>query len=700
METRRADFESGLGFYPFGVQYHRAPTPLPEEWAGDLAEIAAAGYTHIQLRPQWRWHERVRGNPRWDDLDELFELAGRNRLRVVLKPMLETAPDWVFDELGGTRVGFHGAPISPCAHAAFYVGGWLPCFDNPEVALAAGAFTRQLVARYRRHPALWMYDAWNEPRSRPLSQCQCAHSQRSYREWLRRRFGSVEAMNAALGKAWTSFESVRPPSSASDHVEMLLWRQWAAFSVSEQVRFAAEAIRAEDPDGFILVHVGGSSVVQDPACDTSDDLLNARSCDRYGTSVPIFHHPRKPTEHSFLDYQFDWMRRVDPLYWCHEFYPNTAQWARPPSPRALRSQIWASIGGGAAAFTFWQYRSERFGEESNGYGLRNIDGTPTPRSQVADGIADTLRRHGNSLVGTRRVPAKVRLLHSRESDLCLRLQQIHRPSEDIQNERGNIDYPYKQALRAAHFLHQAAGADTEFVTPGDPLDGVALLHVTAAEIVDAPTAEWLRGYARDGGTLLVEFPFACRDQRGWVEPQRPAHGLEDLLGCREADRVVAAPEQDESATLTAWDKVVVRPSGWRVELAPLSGAEVVATWENGAAAALRHRYGKGLVYAFGVNLSLAFQERWDDPLIGVFERLLGDCGLPRPPWTSRELWVRRRRGEGREIWFVQNMGDGVQETALPHAPRKILEGDGCEYRDGKLRLEGGAVWVAEMPTIG
>src|SRR5438045_1556077 len=94
-------------FYPFGTQYYRAPTPLPDEWAGDLKNIAKAGYTHVQYRPQWRWHERVRGQCVWDDLDRLFDLAQTQKLRVVLKPMLETAPEWVFTELAGTRIGFH-----------------------------------------------------------------------------------------------------------------------------------------------------------------------------------------------------------------------------------------------------------------------------------------------------------------------------------------------------------------------------------------------------------------------------------------------------------------------------------------------------------------------------------------------------------------------------------------------------------------
>jgi beta-galactosidase GanA len=129
-QDQRNQFEDRLKFFPYGTQYHRAPTPLPDEWEGDLAEIKHVGYTHVQFRPQWRQHERIRDHCAWDELDRLFELAQKNELRVVLKPMLETAPDWVFDELDGTRIGFHGVPLSPHANAAYYVGGWWPCFDN------------------------------------------------------------------------------------------------------------------------------------------------------------------------------------------------------------------------------------------------------------------------------------------------------------------------------------------------------------------------------------------------------------------------------------------------------------------------------------------------------------------------------------------------------------------------------------------
>jgi beta-galactosidase GanA len=703
-EIDKHHFEDKLAFFPYGVQYYRAPTPLPEEWETDLREIARAGYTHLQFRPQWRWHERIRGAATWQDLDILFDLASQYKLRVVLKPMLETAPDWVFEELDGARIGFHGVPLSPRAHAAFYVGGWLPCFDNPGVVKAAEQFVGLLTSRYALHPALWAYDAWNEPRSRPLGQCHCAHSQAAYRNWLKSRFGDIENLNKFAGKAWTSWDSVHPPASLSDYFEMQLWRQWAGFSVAGQIRFVSAAIRKAHPSAFIMAHVGCSTVVGDPICDTTDDLLNAREVDRYGTSAPVDLHPRKPTEHAFLDYQADWMRRVDQRYWCHEFYPNTANWALPPETRTLTRLVWQAIAGGAGAFTFWQYRSERFGEESNGFGLRNIDGSATPRSRVADGIAQVLKEYGNRLAGARRLPARIALLYSRPSDMCMRIQRIRHQDHNIQLEVSDTDYPYRRSLRAVHALYQMAGETTDFVVPGDGLDGITLLHVSCAEIIEKETASWLRSFVKRGGKLVIEFPFACRDERTWVVPRRPDHGLEDLLGCIEADRVISGNESRhgkysrpaDSAEFPGGIRIPARE--WRIDLNPCGG-EVLAKWQDGAVAAVRSCYGAGTVYALGVNVSLAFNNNWDDPALKFFEWILHDAGLEPCPWRTPRLWLRRRRGKEHEIWFVFNLGKEQERMELPVMPRQVWVGEDCQLERTGLMVGPGATWVAEMPVV-
>jgi len=666
-------------FYPFGTQYHRAPTPLPEEWAGDLKAIAKAGYTHVQYRPQWRWHERIRGECVWDDLDRLFDLAQKQKLRVILKPQLETAPDWVFSDLHGTRIGFYGVPITPFALGACYVGGWWPCFDNPQVVAAAAAFVEKLVGRYRQHPALWFYNAWNEPVSRPMGACQCPHSAESYRRWLRQRFGSIEKLNAYYSKAWTSFGTIEPPSAGDDYVEMFLWRQWAAAAVAEQVRFVTNAIRRVDAKAFVMVHTGLPNVMQDPACFASDDLLNAPVTDRYGTSFWIPLHPVTPLDHATPDFQSDWLRRVDPQYVIHEFYPNHAGWCQPPTPQTLNRHIWMAIAGGCSGFTFWQYRSERLGNETNGHGLRAIDGSPTPRSEVADGIAGVLKKHGARLAGTQRVRAKVALLYSRQDDLLGRIQMMPWGLADYRQVQDNPDYPYKRAIKGAHALYLAAGETVEWVVPGDDLAGISLLHVTGVEMIDAATAAWLKRFVKRGGKLIVEFPFACRDERTWVSPKRPMHNLQKLLGCSEADRI----RMDQRVNFLSGESIEAKGSWIPLRL---HGGKAIAHWEDGTVAAVQH----GNVCTLSVSLSLSFTNRWDDPIRQVWRQVTG----LKP--TSDGLWVRRRRGKGCEIWFVFNVAPQAGKLELPGLPKAIWQDAGCMLQKRQLELQPGATWVAEF----
>jgi len=66
----------------------------------------------------------------------------------------------------------------------------------------------------------------------------------------------------------------------------------------------------------------------------------------------------------------------------------------------------------------------------------------------------------------------------------------------------------------------------------------------------------------DGGTLVAEFPFACRDDNTWVSVRRPNHGLEDLLGCREAERLVLDSGMSFPAAFVSGEKI--EPERWRV----------------------------------------------------------------------------------------------------------------------------------------
>ncbi|MBE6682505.1 MAG: hypothetical protein E7600_09530, partial [Ruminococcaceae bacterium] len=115
-----------------GTQYYRTPTPTPSEWEGDIERMEEFNIDAFQIRMNWRWNERKEDEYDFSDVDKLLELAEKNGRKVMMKFLLECAPQYIYEKYDGTRIGPKGEKLRPGAHGAFY-GGWLPCFTNPKV---------------------------------------------------------------------------------------------------------------------------------------------------------------------------------------------------------------------------------------------------------------------------------------------------------------------------------------------------------------------------------------------------------------------------------------------------------------------------------------------------------------------------------------------------------------------------------------
>ena len=663
-------------FFPYGTHYFRYPTPQESEWETDFAELARQKYTHVQFRPQWRQHERIRGKYEWDQLDRLFELAQKYGMKVVLQVMHETAPDWVYTELHGHRIGFSGIPLEPNSTSAFYVGGWLPCFDNPEVAKAAYEFSYQLANRYKDHPALWFFSAWNEPRSRPAGECRCQHSIQSYRDYLKERYGTIEALNEAFGKAWTSFDTILPAATYSDFTELYLWRQWAEHSVAHRVRVSYEGLKAGAPEKAAMTHVGVSSVIQDPVSDTSNDVLNAKQVDFYGCSYIVYLNPKDLTEHSFPLYQCAWMRCVDKNYWVWEFYANHGRWCKNAAPAWLEQMLLMAFSSGCKGLTFWQYRSERYGEESNGWGMRNIDGSSTPRSDVCDKISHFAATLGREFSDMETGKSKVALLYHRNNYLLSRIQTICLAKmEDLWME---YDFDARKGLLNAFTMYLCLGNAPDFVTETDDFSGYDILHVSAVEMMDDALADRMRDYCRNGGTLIISHPFASRDYRTWVTPDRPSCGLQDLTGCREGLRQVIEEEDDPTANYSG---LTIRSGSFMTELIP-DGGTVLANWNSFPGAAIvEHSYGKGNVITCGASPELGWNKDINDDNLKLLGTFLKQKGIPVS--ENPMIWQLNRG----DYQFIFNPGTGPQ----PFNAENGTIVHSCNYQKGMLGDHGSIV---------
>ncbi len=621
---------------PFGIQYYRAPTPLPEEWVVDLPRIKDLGFTFIQVRPQWRWHERREGEFCWDDLDTVFDLCAAHGLQVMFQFMLETAPAWLYRKYDCHRIDLFGHPILPRGHGAFFVGGWLPCFDHPMVRLEGERFIKAAVQRYRDRPNLLLWEAWNEPRSRPVGECCCPESLARYRQHLETRHVSIEAFNRFYGKAYGSFSEITPPPDFCEYTELALFRQWAMESVVSRVRWVYDTVRGVDDVHPISAHVGANTLGQDILADSSDDFATARAVDFYGTSQlfftgdfiefdniegeATFTGPRWRHDYYILSLGADWLRCVSPYFWINEIYTNSFFYTTPDiSGDDLRFRIWTYLAGGAKGVVFWQYRSERVGNESGCSGLVGIDGENTARTEACSFEARRIREHEALLRDFQPDRAEVAILYDLESDLMSRIEDT-----TGQNFLGNtVKYTYKAALKGAYSLLWQTHAPLDFVSTRDleKIDRYRLVYLPALLVVDGAVASILQDFVRQGGFLIAEEGLGLRDKRYWMTTAAPGGGLDRLFGANQGKTIRSPVPQ--ALQLAGAELPVV---GRRALLHP-RGGRVLAEWPDGGAAAVAQDHSTGRTLLYGFHPGHCSAETRASSYLGLARSWLAEAGV-------------------------------------------------------------------------
>ena len=121
----------------FGAQYYRAPTPGPECWEADFAQMKTLGFNSVKFWVQWRWSQRSRDRFVFDDLDALFDVSAQYELPITLNVIFDVAPHWLYDDFPDARqIQADGSIIESINVAHRQIGGHPgPCIRHPGALL-------------------------------------------------------------------------------------------------------------------------------------------------------------------------------------------------------------------------------------------------------------------------------------------------------------------------------------------------------------------------------------------------------------------------------------------------------------------------------------------------------------------------------------------------------------------------------------
>ena len=657
----------------YGTQYYRAPTPLAAEWAKDLAALGDYGLDTIQLRLNWRNNERAEDVYTFEDVDRLMDLAEQNGKKVIIKFLLECAPQYVFDRYGGTRIGPKGEEIRGISHGAFYSGGWLPCFTNPKVAARAAKFVRKVAERYAGRKSVLLWNAWNEPRNRPVEECFCSECRKAFGAYLKEKFGTIERLNDFYGVCEESFDRIALPASTAgfwDIYEFKLFKSGKC--IRENLRFVYDAVREFDKERPIISHVGSTSGFQTYLGDICDDFEASRAVDGWGTSLPD--QTRMDTRVNRLEYNrlHDWMRSIDRNFFIYEIYPGLGMFKYDyDTTWDMDYKLYNALACGAKGMFFWQYRAERVGNEQDCAGLARANGTPRPVLQSVKRFADVIGNFRKKILGFYPASAEVAIYFDYKSLLMGEIEEAREISSSAFDGQQLLYYPYSHW--GLYRLLRSRDIPVDYLSVHNLADfsKYKVICFPNCTMIDPAVVPALERFVAEGGVVIADDGFGLRQENTWMNPYPIACGR--IMKAQLDERRLGDRE-------LVCDGVKLPCSGYHSEFC-VENARTVLSFADGASAVREVRFGNGRTYLLGFSLGYSVVKGEQYPWSAVLDKMIGEIDLAKTRYgrLAEDFEEYRLYGNDEQYVFLINSSKTVrcltiEESVLETYAAGTLEG--------------------------
>jgi len=692
----------------FGAQYYRAPTPEPECWPTDFQAMRDLGFNQVKYFLQWRWSHRAPDRFHWDDLDRLMDLAGEHGLDVTLNILLDMSPLWLFERHPDARqMDNSGRVVEPYAVGHRTIGGHPgPCYSHPGVLVERQHFVATAIEHFRGHPALHMWDVWNEPElCFPQRQpnlvnlacyCRCCHA--GFIDWLRRKYLELERLNSVWGRCYERWDQVEMPRGTGAITDFVDWREYHLDTLTAEAVWRLDAVRRLDPQHGRYLHVVPNTWFNPVTC--VDDFAMAEPCEVFAATM---NGGPSPCLHIVSAARGKTCYNVE----SHINFGSIDMHQRQVALPTLLGDFLPQLGMGIKGFLFWQYRPEVLGLEAPAWGLVRPDGSPRPVTEAAREFWATLAPHAARLREAFPDPATVGVWRSHKNEI------YHFCAQGTVSHLGTGVDAYVNALYWDNLPCRIVSGE---MLASSALDGLRLLVMPGCYYLTEPEAAALDAWVRAGGVVLCEAHLAgYNGTTGRHSRMLPGCGLAQAWGIAETDSTavchlrLSSGEGPASGALSEDVRKAIRDFGigggrffpvvmadgalvWGAhryaELAG-EGLEPLGRFDGRAACMARKRVGAGHVLYCGTDLGLAAE---------------------RDPAGVRELIRLAAAAAG--VWPVADCSPEVPHTVhidvlgaggLPRFGVVISAAD----RDQAVQIQGhgtwrglftGAEWVLDGPT--
>jgi len=633
-----------------GVDYY------PEHWHEDRWKIDAklmrdAGFSVVRLA-EFAWSRLEPSEEVYDFswLDRAIDTLDDAGIKTVLGTPTAAPPAWMIErypdilpvDVQGVQQGF-GARLHRC-------------FSNPHYREYARAVTVAMVDHYKGWPQVIGWQTDNELGEGP-ARCVCDTCAERFRQWLKRKYGTLDTLNAQWGayfwsqeyRAWHQIPAPRQtPYGQVYHNPSLLLDYWRFVSdlIVEFHREQARIVKAIAPHQFVTHNMMGLH------CHSYDHFA-------FGAEVDFVSWDNYPPPTGSVAMAHDLMRGIKGAnFWVMEEKsgPTGALKMSPtPRPGQIRMWTWQAVARGADAVVYFRWRSCRGGAEQFWHGILNHDAVPRRRYREIKEVGAEFEQLSPAVAGT-----------TVENDVAIVYSYDQVWAHNIQPQTDGLTYWLHG--EKFHSAFSRAGVGVDIIGLSADFSKYKLVIFPSLFLLDEKIANRIVGYIKNGGWALLT---ARTGVKNWnnLAWDKPLPGLLAECAGIEIDEYDAISNRGQNGVRTA-DGKEYSVTIW-CDIIDLKGAEPLARYTGDfykdRPAITVNQCGSGRAYYLGT----VPEDAWYRDMVQIYVKELSLADYPGLPEGVEASW---RVAPDKKLLFLVNI-TGEERCAPLHGKFRNLLGE-------------------------
>jgi len=592
-----------------GTNYHPHDDKDPEKIKRDIRLMKDAGFTVVRMgHLAWDSYEPSEGKFDFAWFDKVMDLMNEAGIKVILDIAIRPAPIWLHHKYPSIDIVDANGDVQYPNHR------YMEDVGDAMYQKYAVRYADTLTKHYGKHPALIAFGIDNESGDGRISYSESARKR--FIEWLKKKYSTVDNLNKAWAtQRWSrrinQFEEVGFPvaTHTTDVPEKMLdFRRFVSDEVNQLLFKVIDKVNTNAPKAFVNTNAWYYSPMKyfDYSSIAYSGKMTREGCGFYPGNSLTTNWGVMGALFGISRIQFE---STNP-FWCTEFTTMTAV------PNSIRKSAYATLMYGNQLVCGWTWQSMHSGEEQYLEGMLDWDGIPNRKYDEYKKIATEFKKIEKYFPYN--LQAEVGLAFSFPSQIA----SAYFPER------------HDEQLEACFDLFYYRNMDARVVEISKSPLPYKLLFVPGVAVMDQATADKIRDFVKNGGTVVMTSNSAIVDETGKVFASTHPGRLSDVFGIRVAsfeeteafNEISKKSFKGKKLEVTYQGKEINTESA-RFDVIESKGAEVLASitsLDKDYPIITANKYGKGRAIYVGLPAK-------GEVLNSLLDQLMSDLSLKKGP---------------------------------------------------------------------